>query len=505
MQHSLFAGRYRLLQRISASEAVEIWKAEDIKTRDIVALKFSVAAEDAFINAQLLKEYIVLNQIRHPNLLSPLYYDENKGAPYLVFPYYHEKSLRKILSIRLQFTEAEAKKMLLSLAEALLILHNHKILHRNIHPENIFVWGEQYLLGYIQWRSDAMLFQQPELTAFMAPELSHDAVDYTEKADIYALGAVACYSMFASVNPDNFKDLPPFSESLSAPFKDILVSCLSVNPHVRPSAHQIIHALKFVQYNSDAQSAANASVSDINIQPQINQFRAYEPDEQRPAKPQNVSHHKVLQSEPLVSLTNKKERVDNHVPLMLIAILAMMFFFIAAAKLIFMNKQINHQSLSDNYLINDSSQIRQEAGIDEYVELPSRQLYINFLKPDTVNYSAYNYDEPVTANTKTTPNKMISLIPHRSDNGLYGFSQKDGNIVIDAFYEDVFEFSEGFAGVRYQGKWGFIDVTGRWVVPPQFDRVGLFINEKAQVEKGGVIYYINKSGVCIENCPESGE
>ena len=36
-------------------------------------------------------------------------------------------------------------------------------------------------------------------------------------------------------------------------------------------------------------------------------------------------------------------------------------------------------------------------------------------------------------------------------------------------FDEVFDFREGFANVKKDGKWGYIDKKGKVVIEPQFD------------------------------------
>ncbi|MCD8120003.1 MAG: WG repeat-containing protein [Lachnospiraceae bacterium] len=53
--------------------------------------------------------------------------------------------------------------------------------------------------------------------------------------------------------------------------------------------------------------------------------------------------------------------------------------------------------------------------------------------------------------------------------GKWGFTDKDGNLVIEAQYEDARSFLYGYAAVKVDGKWGFIDTDGNLVIEAQFD------------------------------------
>lgn len=49
-----------------------------------------------------------------------------------------------------------------------------------------------------------------------------------------------------------------------------------------------------------------------------------------------------------------------------------------------------------------------------------------------------------------------------------------GQLLFGRKFEDVCCFHEGYAGIRQDGKWGFINSSGKLVVPCVYDYVGLF-------------------------------
>ena len=68
-------------------------------------------------------------------------------------------------------------------------------------------------------------------------------------------------------------------------------------------------------------------------------------------------------------------------------------------------------------------------------------------------------------------------------------------------YEVVCSFSEGLAGVQKNGKWGFIDKTGKLIIPLEYDYVSSFSKATAYVKKDGREFYINPKGECVKDCP----
>ncbi|MDP3392712.1 WG repeat-containing protein [Sediminibacterium sp.] len=55
-------------------------------------------------------------------------------------------------------------------------------------------------------------------------------------------------------------------------------------------------------------------------------------------------------------------------------------------------------------------------------------------------------------------------------------------------------YSHGLINVAKAGKWGFVDKTGKVVMPFQFDHASAFYNGAALVKKGNEWWYINKQG-----------
>ena len=62
------------------------------------------------------------------------------------------------------------------------------------------------------------------------------------------------------------------------------------------------------------------------------------------------------------------------------------------------------------------------------------------------------------------------------------------------------EYYEGLARVSLNGKLGFIDKTGKEVIPIKYDDAWGFSEGLAFVELNGKLFYINKRGECVKDC-----
>lgn len=49
---------------------------------------------------------------------------------------------------------------------------------------------------------------------------------------------------------------------------------------------------------------------------------------------------------------------------------------------------------------------------------------------------------------------------------------KNGEIIAKPEFDDIWGFSEGLAKVELNGKYGFIDRSGKFAIEPKFDDIG---------------------------------
>lgn len=81
----------------------------------------------------------------------------------------------------------------------------------------------------------------------------------------------------------------------------------------------------------------------------------------------------------------------------------------------------------------------------------------------------------------------------------YGFIDKTGKEVVPLKYEAASDLHEGLARVKLNGKCGFIDKTGKVVIPMKYDDAGNFEDGKVRVEKDGFRFYIDRAGKEVSN------
>lgn len=117
-----------------------------------------------------------------------------------------------------------------------------------------------------------------------------------------------------------------------------------------------------------------------------------------------------------------------------------------------------------------------------------------------IGLSFVNCGQKKTAVTQPKDPNPLFLI---SVDGKYGYIDKTGKIVINPQFDDgAGSFSEGLASVEIGDKWGFIDKTGKYVINPRFFYACSFSEGLAWVKIGDwktgyKTGYIDKTGKYI--------
>lgn len=82
--------------------------------------------------------------------------------------------------------------------------------------------------------------------------------------------------------------------------------------------------------------------------------------------------------------------------------------------------------------------------------------------------------------------------------GGWGFLDRTGRVVIPCAFESVGDFVGGIAPARAEKKWGYIDTRGTWVISPTYDRADSFrADGLARVTLGKAVTWIDRTGKAI--------
>jgi hypothetical protein len=258
---TIIAGRYRIAGVLGSGGMGEVYRAEDTKLDQTVALKFLPArlARDPILLGRLHDEVRLGRQIAHPNVCRIYDIVDWETSHFVAMEFVDGEDLSRLLKRIGRISHDKAVEIARGIAAGLLAAHVKGILHRDLKPANIMIdsRGEARVMDFglalVSGEHDGTISGTP---AYMAPEL-FDAHPATVQSDLYALGLVM-YELFtgkrvhnAHTMPERLRDLTSDITTPSSVVRDIdpavervILRCLHHDPAQRPrSAREVIQAL----------------------------------------------------------------------------------------------------------------------------------------------------------------------------------------------------------------------------------------------------------------------
>jgi cell division cycle 2-like protein len=191
--------RYRKLNRIDEGTYGVVYRARDMQTDEVVALKqlkvSAAKSEDGF-PIPSLREVTLLTTLDHPNVIR--LHEVVVGKSYLhifMVMEYAEHELRALLQ-RHEFTVAERKCLLRQLLRGMEHLHARWVLHRDLKTSNILLTNRGVLkvcdFGLARhYGEPCRPYSKNVITLwYRPPELIIGQKRYTESVDMWSVGCV---------------------------------------------------------------------------------------------------------------------------------------------------------------------------------------------------------------------------------------------------------------------------------------------------------------------------
>ena len=126
------------------------------------------------------------------------------------------------------------------------------------------------------------------------------------------------------------------------------------------------------------------------------------------------------------------------------------------------------------------------SNLEKIAEMNNATLTVedNYIKlSSTTEIRYFDLEGKEKQNTEIFPENTIFA---KSQNGKWGFVDKNGQVVVDYQYDEVTEQNEyGFAGVKLNDKWGIVDKNGKIIVEPTYE-----INAEETPEFIGTYYRV---------------
>jgi len=259
---------YRIIEKLGGGGMGVVYRAEDIRLRRFVALKFlpEEIAKDAQALARFRREAQAASALSHPNIVVLYDISMDSGTDFLVMEYVQGQTLENLIpSDGLPFDMVTEYGV--QIASALAAAHSAGIVHRDIKPANIMVTHDNQIkvLDFGIAKLTTLIGNSPDVetstaiqgtipgmvvgtVAYMSPEQTRgEPVD--ARSDIFSLGCVLYQAATAKRPFGGASTLaimheiatlqPPapssFRSDLPGTFDTLIAACLEKNPIHRPA------------------------------------------------------------------------------------------------------------------------------------------------------------------------------------------------------------------------------------------------------------------------------
>jgi predicted Ser/Thr protein kinase len=245
--------RYRVLGLLGRGGMGEVYRADDLRLGQQVALKFLPAdlSRDPVRLAQFHNEVRTARQVSHPNVCRVYDIGEIDGQLFITMEYVDGEDLAILLRRIGRLPEDKALEIARQICAGLAAAHERGILHRDLKPANIMLdgAGKVRVMDFSLAAAGDVADIRAGTPAYMAPEqLSGQEV--TVRSDIYALGLVL-YELFTGRRAFDATTLtelieqhqsgtptPPTTivRTLDPAIEMAIVRCLAPEPARRPAS-----------------------------------------------------------------------------------------------------------------------------------------------------------------------------------------------------------------------------------------------------------------------------
>uniref|UniRef100_A0A5B7AE81 Protein kinase domain-containing protein n=1 Tax=Davidia involucrata TaxID=16924 RepID=A0A5B7AE81_DAVIN len=194
------AESFEKLDKIGQGTYSSVYKARDLKTGKIVAMK-----KVRFVNMDpesvrfMAREIYILRKLDHPNVmkLEALVTSRISCSLYLVFEYMEHDLAGLAASPKIKFTEPQIKCYMQQLLRGLEHCHSRGVLHRDIKGSNLLIddngilkIGDFGLATFFQPDQNQPLTSRVVTLWYRAPELLLGATEYGVAIDIWSAGCI---------------------------------------------------------------------------------------------------------------------------------------------------------------------------------------------------------------------------------------------------------------------------------------------------------------------------
>jgi len=192
--------RYQKLEKVGEGTYGVVYKAKDVSSGEIVALKkIRLEAEDEGVPSTAIREISLLKELKDENIVKLLDIVHADQKLYLVFEFL-DVDLKRYIETgnqnRTPITLQIVKKFTHQLNSGLLYCHSHRILHRDLKPQNLLIDSRDNLkladFGLARAFGIPMRTYTHEVVTlwYRAPEVLLGSRHYSTAIDMWSVGCI---------------------------------------------------------------------------------------------------------------------------------------------------------------------------------------------------------------------------------------------------------------------------------------------------------------------------
>lgn len=189
--------RYQKLEKIGEGTYGVVYKARDRNTGEVIALKkIRLEADDEGVPSTAIREISLLKELPHPNIVHLKDVVHTESKLYLIFEYLDHDLKRHMEARGAALPPQVVKSYLYQMLSGLTFCHTHRVLHRDLKPQNILIErdGSLRLADFGLARAFGLpikTYTHEVVTLwYRAPEILMGSRQYSTPVDIWSLGCI---------------------------------------------------------------------------------------------------------------------------------------------------------------------------------------------------------------------------------------------------------------------------------------------------------------------------
>jgi len=186
--------RYKVIKIVGDGAYGSVYKALNISTGEVVAIKKMKKKFTSWEECMSLREIKSLRKLNHPNIVKLKEVIRVNDELNFVFEFLEQNTYQLIKDRHDPLPEQKIKSLVYQSLQGLAYMHKHGFFHRDMKPENLMVQGETLKIADFglarEIRSRPPFTDYVSTRWYRAPEILLHSTNYNSPIDIFALGAI---------------------------------------------------------------------------------------------------------------------------------------------------------------------------------------------------------------------------------------------------------------------------------------------------------------------------